>query len=96
MLGRFVRINVTNPIHTVDRQKGFEYLLNFGEVECVKSFETPIDGAYIIGISHPVRSFEGRVIGQIRREDSNRIVLVAAPKNLSFIDNQIRDAVAFA
>ncbi len=96
MLGKFVKITVTNPIHSVDRQKGFEYLLNFGAVEHVKLFETPADGAYIMGVTHPVRRFEGRVIGTIHREDSHRVVLVAAPKNMSFIDNQIRDAVAFA
>lgn len=96
MLGRFVRISVTNPIHSVDRQKGFEYLLNFGAVEGVKIFETPVEGAYIMGITHPIRRFEGRVIGTIRRKDSNRVILVAAPKNTSFIDNQIREAVEFA
>lgn len=96
MLGRYVRIIVTNPIHSVDRQKGFEYLLNYGSVEGVKIFETPVEGAYIMGINHPVKNFEGRVIGTIHRTASDSITLVAAPKNMSFIDNQIRDAVAFA
>jgi len=96
MLGRFVRITVTNPIHSIDKQNGIEYMLNFGVVEGMKIFETPVEGAYIMGISHPVRSFEGRVIGIIRRKDPFRVLFVTAPKNMSFIDNQIQEAVEFA
>lgn len=96
MLGKYVRINVTNPVHSVNKQSGFEYLLNFGVVEGVKRFETPVAGAYIMGINHPVRNFDGRVIGVIRRDNSEAALLVVAPKSMDFIDNQIREAIAFA
>jgi len=96
MLGKYVHINVTNPIHSVSRQNGLEYLLNFGMVEGVKRFENPVAGAYIMGIKHPVRSFDGRVIGVIRRSNPEAVLLVTAPKNMDFIDNQIREAIAFA
>lgn len=96
MLGKYIRICVTNPIHSVDVLRGFEYQLNFGTVEGIKVFKTPIEGAYIMGISHPVRSFDGRVIGIIRRKDSHSILLITAPKNKHFIDNEIKDAVQFA
>ncbi len=96
MLGQFVRICVTNPIHSVDGLNNFEYLLNFGMVEGLKNYNTPVEGAYIMGISHPVRSLDGRVIGIIRRKGSSSVLLVTAPKNKRFIDNQIKSAVHFA
>lgn len=96
MLGKHIRICVTNPIHSVDALRGLEYQLNFGAVEGLKTYSKPVEGAYIMGISHPVRSFDGRVIGIIRPKGSNAMLLVTASKNKWFIDNQIKDAVGFA
>lgn len=96
MLGRYVRINVTNPIHSVNKQIGLEYKLNFGKVEGVRCFDKRIAGAYIMGMNHPVRSFDGRVIGIIRPNDCAEVRLVVAPKSMTFIDNEITDAIAFA
>lgn len=96
MLGKNVRICVTNPIHSVDGLRGFKYQLNFGRVEGLKSYNKTVEGAYIMGVDRPVRSFDGRVIGIIRRKGSNSFLLVTAPKNKRFIDNQIKDAVGFA
>lgn len=96
MLGKYVRICVTNPIHSVDGLRGFEYKLNFGTVEGLKVYKKPVEGAYIMGITHPVRNFDGRVIGVVRRKWPNSILLVVASKNKWFIDNQIKEAVAFA
>jgi 8-oxo-dGTP pyrophosphatase MutT (NUDIX family) len=96
MLGKYVRICVTNPIHSVDESKDFAYQLNFGLVEGLKIFNTPVEGAYIMGVNHPVKNFNGRIIGIIRRKGSNAVLLITAPKNMHFIDNQIIDAVSFA
>jgi len=96
MLGKYVRIMITNPIHSVSRQHGFEYQLNFGVVEGVKRFDSPVTGAYIMGVNHPVRSFDGRVIAVIHHLEPQSMFLVVAPKNMDFIDNEIRDAIAFA
>ncbi|MEI6578990.1 MAG: NUDIX domain-containing protein [Eubacteriales bacterium] len=96
MLGNYVRILVTNPIHSINKQYDFEYLLNFGVVEGVKQFDSPLLGAYIMGIFHPVRSFDGRVIAVIHRNEPKAVLLVVAPKSMEFIDNQIRNAIAFA
>lgn len=96
MLGKDVRICVTNPIRSVDALRDFEYQLNFGTVKGIKTYNKPVEGAYVMGVSHPVESFDGRVIGVIRRKGINSDLLVTAPENKWFIDNQIRDAVGFA
>ena len=96
MLGKYVRVRVTNSIRSVNRQFGFIYQLNFGVIEGKKRYDSASSGAYIMGITHPVRTFDGRVIAAIRRSDGSPTVYVVAPKSMRFISYQIEDAVAFA
>ena len=96
MLGKYVRVRVTNPIRSVNRQFGFVYQLNFGAIEGKKRYDSISHGAYIMGINHPVRTFDGRVIAAIKRGDGSPTVYVVAPKSMRFISYQIEDAIAFA
>lgn len=97
MLGKYVRVRVTKPIHSRSEQYGFEYGLNFGSVEGGRQFDNKnIRGAFIMGINRPVRTFDGRVIALIRRPGENGCYIVVAPKSTRFIDTQIRESVAFA
>ena len=95
MLGKYVRVRVTNPIRSVNRQFGFVYQLNFGAIEGKKRYDSVSSGAYIMGINHPVRTFDGRVIAAIKRADGSPTVYVVAPKSMRFISYQIEDAIAF-
>lgn len=96
MLGKYVRVRVTNPIHSVNGQRGFTYGLNYGVIEGKKHYDYVASGAYIMGINHPVRTFDGRVIAVIRHNDGSDPVYVVAPKSTRFINHQVEDAVSFA
>ena len=96
MLGKYVRVRVTSPIHSVSSQHGFTYGLNYGLIEGKKRFDSAKYGAYIMGIDHPVRTFDGRVIACIEQEGNPRPFYVVAPKSTRFIVNQIEDAISFA
>lgn len=96
MLGKYVRVRVTNPVHSLNRQFGFTYQLNFGVIEGKKRFDNSSAGAYIMGVNYPVRSFDGRVIAVIKRSDGSMPVYIVSPKNMKFISHQIEDAIAFA
>lgn len=96
MLGRFVRVKVTAPMHSVNRRFGYEYKLNFGIVEGYNRERTAVQGAYIMGVNHPVRNFDGRVIAIIRRHGGHGVVWVVAPKSTRFIVNDIKPAISFA
>jgi inorganic pyrophosphatase len=50
---------------------------------------------YILGISEPVREFDGVVIGAALRKDDVEDKLIAAPVGMSFTPEQIADAVYF-
>lgn len=96
MLGRFVTVRVTKPMHTFDAENGIKNELNFGKVESGTDPKAPVKGAYIMGVNHRVRLFEGRVIAVIKRKDMGGIVLVVAPKSKRYIIHDIEDAIAYA
>ena len=96
MLGKYVRIKVTHPIHSYSNEQGFTYELNYGEVEGAKQFNASVKGAFIMGINHPVRSFDGRVVGVVRYDGSNEIDWVVAPKSTRFINIDIANGIDFA
>ncbi len=96
MLGKYVRVRVTKPMHYFDREKNVSYGLNYGTVESGIDAHSPVKGAYIMGVTHRVRVFEGRVIAIIKRKNMGGIILVVAPKSKRFIVHQIEDAVSFA
>ncbi len=93
MLGKYVRINVTKPYNSQDSKTGMIYELNFGRVENLPNNSTQY--AYIMGIDHPVRNFDGRVVAIIHRKNGEKI-WVAAPKSTRFIINDIKRSVSFA
>ncbi len=95
MLGKYVRVRVTQPINSYNKQFGYKYELNYGTIQYNSNPDCGLQSAYIMGINHPVRNFDGRVIARIRRA-SGSAVYVVAPKRTKFIEPQIRDAVKHA
>lgn len=96
MLGKFVKVRVTAPMHSYNSRFGFQYELNYGVIEGFKSKKNIPQCAYIMGIDHPVRNFDGRVIAVVKRQAGKGIVWVVAPKSTRFIVNDIRSAIDFA
>ena len=94
MLGKYVRVCVTKRMNETDPATGLVNKLNFGRIEHGCSARN-VRGAYIMGIDHPVRNFDGRVIAIIRRKTGERLWVVA-PKSTRFIVNDVREAVAYA
>ncbi len=96
MLGKYVRVRVTAPMHSFDSDKNISYQLNYGIVESGLDPHSPVKGAYIMGVTHKVRMFEGRVIAIIKRKRMMGVMLVVAPKSKRYIVHEIEDAIAFA
>ena len=96
MLGKFVRVRITNPVGSLNRQYGYRYSLNFGSLEGRRQFDNRFAGAYIMGIHHPVRHFDGRAIAVLYREGRAQGHTCRCAENMRFIGYQIADALAFA
>lgn len=96
MLGKYVTVRVTKPMHSFDEESGISNELNFGKVESGIDPKSPVKGAYIMGVNHRVRLFEGRVIAIIKRKNMGGIYLVVAPKSKRYIIHAIEDAISYA
>ena len=96
MLGKMVRVKVTKPCNFFDTRTGVRYIVNYGIAEVHNEKKNFVLGAYILGVNHPVRVFEGKIIAILHQNDSHKSVLVVAPKNMRRIDYEIRDVLEFA
>ena len=92
LLGRYVHVRVTRPLGAAMPEGGF-YELNYGELLGTGLFARP-EGVFIMGIHHPVRLFDGRVIAVFTA--GARTYAVAAPRKNRYIVGQIRRALRFA
>ena len=94
MLGKYVRVRVTHPMNSFDSEKNIQNKLNYGVVESGLEPRNPVKGAFIMGVNHKVRIFEGRVIASIKSDDG--LVIVVAPKSKRYIVHDIEDAISYA
>lgn len=94
MLGKYCSVIVSRQMGTVDTAYGFEYPVNFGYATG-KNVRLPEHmGAFILGIHHPVRGFEGRIIAILTNEQTGEKSLVVSPKSKRFIVHEIEEQLA--
>lgn len=93
LLGKPVHVEVERPIgyHHGD----IIYPINYGWIPGVIAGDGEEQDVYILGVSEPVSSFDGRVIAAIRRRNDCEDKLVAAPEGMVFHQGQIAEAVHF-
>ena len=87
MLGKYVRVRIEKPIGSTD-EAGFTYPLNFGSV-----YNEENQDAFIMGIHHPVKNFDGRVIAILSDRKNNHFIWIVAPKSTRFIVNDIKQYI---
>ena len=95
MLGRIIKVGVTDRINAPLGNTGRFYKLNHGRPLNKLNSTSPVSGVFIMGIDNPVNRFDGKVIAQLRFFDNGEVKLVAAPKSKRFIDCEIKRALAF-
>ena len=96
MLRKIVKVRVTSPYGYINKRYGFRYELNFGVIESFNNEKNNPKFAYVMGISHPVKNFDGRVIAAIKRPAGKGVTYVVAPKNARYIIHDIMKAIDFA
>jgi len=95
MLGKNVRVRVTKPYNYFDTRLNLRYQLNFGIAEVKTEKRAFIYSACILGISHPVKIFEGRIIAVVRHNDKRPNYIVVAPKKSRYINHDISEKISF-
>lgn len=93
LMGKIVHVVVDRP---VGYQHGdIVYPINYGYIPGVIAGDGEEQDAYILGVSEPVSSFDGRVVAAIRRKNDCEDKLVVAPDGMLFHQAQVAEAVHF-
>ena len=93
LLGRTVHVVVDRPIGYLHGD--ILYPVNYGYMPGMIAGDGEEQDAYILGISEPIATFDGQVVGIIRRENDCENKLVVAPEGMVFHQGQIAEAVRF-
>lgn len=95
MLGKYCRVSVSRPMGAADTAFGFSYPVNFGYATGKKIQLPEHTGAFILGINHPVREFEGRIIAVMTNKETGEKTLIVSPKSKRFIVQEIEEKLGF-
>lgn len=93
LLGKMVHVEVDRPIGY--RHGDIVYPVNYGCIPGILAGDGEAQDAYILGVSTPLTSFDGRVIAAIRRKNDCEDKLVVAPDGVYFHQGEIAEAVRF-
>ena len=88
---------------TIDRTLGsvhpshpdIVYTVNYGYVEGIIAPDGEEQDVYVLGVDKPVKTFTGRIIAVIHRNDDIEEKWVAAPDVVSLTPDQIMEKVSF-
>ena len=71
------------------------YGVNYGYVPGVMAADGEAQDAYVLGVDHPLDTFDGELIAVIRRKNDVEDKWVVAPKGMRFSKTEIASATAF-
>ena len=96
-LGKTVTVTIDRPIgfHHVTKGIHLDYTINYGFLPGVTGGDGEEQDVYVLGVSEPLETFTGIIIGAVRRADDNEDKLVAAPEGVILTGEQIRKEIYF-
>jgi inorganic pyrophosphatase len=95
LIGTFIRVEIDRPVGSRHPEYGYVYPLNYSFVRGHQSGDGEDLDAYVLGVTHPLKTFEGRCIAVIHRLNDDDDKLVVAPDGVEFSDEAIRRATQF-
>ena len=93
LLGKSVYVIVDRPIGYC--HNGTVYPVNYGYIPGMIAGDGEEQDAYILGVNEPLSSFDGQVVGAIRRKNDIEDKLIVASTGTLFHQAQIEEAVHF-
>ncbi len=93
LLGKTVHVEVDRPMGY--RHGDLIYPVNYGYIPGLIAGDGEEQDAYILGVDTPLSSFDGQVVGAIRRKNDTEDKLIVAPEGMVFHQGQIAVAVQF-
>lgn len=93
LLGKTVHVEVDRPVGYIHGD--IVYPVNYGYIPGIIAGDGEEQDAYILGVDVPLSSFDGTVIGAIRRKNDCEDKLVVAPAGTVLHQGQIAEATYF-
>lgn len=93
LLGRLVHVEIDRPMGYLHGD--ILYPINYGYIPGFPAGDGEEQDAYILGVSEPLSSFDGQVVGAIRRRNDCEDKLIVAPEGMVFHQAEIAQAVHF-
>lgn len=96
-LGQTVTVTVDRPIgfHHVTKGIHLDYTVNYGFLPGVTGGDGEEQDVYILGVLQPLKTFTGRIIAVVRRNDDNEDKFVAVPEGVELTGKQIMEKIYF-
>ncbi len=94
MLGKLVKVHVTEPVNSFDKTRGIYYRHNFGYISIQNSRRLVKLRACVMGMNRPVRRFDGRVIAMVTHADRRLNYAVVAPDRARYINIDVQAVVS--
>ena len=95
-LGKTVTVTINRPIGSAHpKYFNMVYPVNYGYIEGVIAADCEEQDAYVLGTSEPLKSFTGKVIAAVRREDYVEDKWVVVPNESRLTENEILESVKF-
>ena len=92
-MGRPVHLVIDRPVGYC--HKGMVYPVNYGYIPgTLAADEEPVD-VYVLGVTEPLKTFDGWILAAVCRADDVEDKLIAAPVGQSFRAGQIAEAIRF-
>ncbi len=96
MIGEVVKVVIDRPLGSFHpNHKEMRYPVNYGYIEGIIAGDGEEQDAYILGVDHPLTTFEGVLIAVIHRKNDVEDKWVVAPVGKTFSKNEILEAVNF-
>ncbi len=96
-LGQTVDIEIDRPVGYVHRKgtKTLVYPINYGYIPDVLGGDGEELDVFLLGVTEPVKTFRGRIIGIVYRADDVEDKLIMAPEGMTFTVAEMEKAVRF-
>ena len=96
MIGKTVTVTVDRPLGSAHPDyPEMIYPINYGYIADIMAPDGEEQDAYILGVSHPVKQFTGKIIAIVRRADDVEEKWVVCPPDQSFTKQEIADLIRF-
>ncbi|WP_319378709.1 inorganic diphosphatase [uncultured Methanocorpusculum sp.] len=96
VFGKNVFVTLDRPLGSYHpKHKDMYYPINYGYIEGIIAPDGEEQDAYILGIDVPVKTFMGKIIAVIHRNDDIEEKWVVCPENMNFSEEEIRKLVDF-